>query len=149
MRTFEDFRVGEVMTLGPVEVTADDIRSFAARFDPQPMHLHDDAEQNTVVAGLMASGLHTACLHMRLLADGVLRDTASMGSPGVEEVRYLAPVRAGDRLTLRITVAAARASRSRPEMGLLELRSEMTNAAAVAVLAMTATLIVRRRGAGR
>lgn len=146
MRTFEDFRVGEVMTLGPVEVSADDIRSFASRFDPQPMHLDDHAEQNSVVAGLMASGLHTACLHMRLFADGVLRDTASMGSPGVEEVRYLAPVRAGDRLTLRIEVVSARPSRSRPDMGLVGLRSEMINAGSVPVLAMTATLIAGRRG---
>ena len=148
MRTFEDFRVGEVLTLGPVEVTADDIRSFAARFDPQPMHLLEDAEQNTVVDGMLASGLHTVCLHMRLLADGVLRDSASMGSPGVEEVRYLAPVRAGDRLTLRIEVVSARPSKSRPEMGLVTMRSEMINAGSVPVLAMTATLIAGRRGAG-
>ena len=148
MRMFEDFRVGDVMTLGPVEITAADIRSFAERFDPQPMHLDDDAEQNTVVGGMLASGLHTVCLHMRLLADGVLRDTASMGSPGVEEVRYLAPVRAGDRLTLRIEVAAARPSTSRPDMGFIVMRSEMINAGSVPVLKMTATLIAGRRGAG-
>ena len=147
MRSFEDFMVGEIMTLGTVEVTAQDIRSFAERFDPQPMHLADDAEQNTIVSGMFASGLHTVCLHMRLFADGVLRDSTSMGSPGVEEVRYLAPVRAGDRLTLRIEVVSARPSRSRPEMGLVTLRSEMINAASVAVLAMTATLIAGRRNA--
>lgn len=146
MRTFEDFRVGEILTLGPVEVTADAIRSFAERFDPQPMHLSDDAHQNTVATGMLASGLHTVCMHMRLLADGLLKDCASMGSPGVEEVRYLAPVRAGDRLTLRIEVVSARPSRSRPEMGLVTLRSEMINADSAAVLAMTATLIAGRRG---
>src|SRR6516225_660457 len=115
MRAFEDFWVGEVMLFGPLEVTAEDIRSFAERFDPQPKHLDDDAEQNTTVSGMFASGLHTVCLHMRLMVDGVLRDSTSMGSPGMESVRYLAPVRAGDRLTLRVEVTDARQSKSRPE----------------------------------
>jgi acyl dehydratase len=147
MRSFEDFMVGEIMMVGTVEVTAKDIRSFAERFDPQPMHLDDNAEQNTVVSGLFASGLHTVCLHMRLFADGVLRDSTSMGSPGVEEVRYLAPVRAGDSLTLRVEVVGARASRSRPEMGLVVLRSQMINARSVPALEMTATLMLGRRSA--
>jgi acyl dehydratase len=145
MRCFEDFMVGEVMMLGTVEVTAEDIRSFAERFDPQPMHLNDDAEQNAVVSGMFASGLHTVCLHMRLFADGVLRGSTSMGSPGVDEVRYLAPVRAGDSLTLRVEVIGARPSRSRPEMGLVVLRSQMINARCVPALEMTATLMLGRR----
>src|SRR5712692_5084382 len=116
MRAFEDFMVGEVMLFGPVEVTADDIKSFAARFDPQPMHLDDEAQQNTMVSGMFASGLHTACLHMRLFADGVLRDSTSMGSPGVKEIRYLAPVRAGESVTLRVEIVGAPPPKSRPEM---------------------------------
>ena len=147
MRSFEDFIVGEIMMLGTVEVTAEDIRSFAERFDPQPMHLADDTEQNSVVSGMFASGLHTVCLHMRLFADGVLRDSTSMGSPGVEEARYLAPVRAGDSLTLRVEVVGARPSRSRPEMGLVVLRSQMINARSVPALEMTATLMLGRRSA--
>jgi acyl dehydratase len=152
MRSFEDFMVGEIMMLGTVEVTAEDIRSFAERFDPQPMHLADDTEQNSVeqnsvVSGMFASGLHTVCLHMRLFADGVLRDSTSMGSPGVEEARYLAPVRAGDSLTLRVEVVGARPSRSRPEMGLVVLRSQMINARSVPALEMTATLMLGRRSA--
>jgi acyl dehydratase len=147
MRSFEDFMVGEIMMLGTVEVTAEDIRSFAERFDPQPMHRADDAEQNTVVGGMFASGFHTVCLHMRLFADGVLRDSTSMGSPGVEEVRYLAPVRAGDSLTLRVEVIGARPSRSRPELGLVLLRSQMINARSVPALEMTATLMLGRRSA--
>ncbi len=147
MRAFEDFLIGEIMTFGPIAVTADDIKSFAVRFDPQPMHLDDDARQNAVVSGLFASGLHTVCLHMRLLADGVLRDSTSMGSPGIESIRYLAPVRAGDSLTLRVEVAGARPSRSRPEMGLVILRSQMINAQCVPVLDMTATLMFGRRAA--
>jgi acyl dehydratase len=145
MRAFEDFMVGEVMMFGPVAVSAHDIKSFAERFDPQPMHLDDEAEQNTVVSGMFASGLHTVCVHMRLFAEGVLKDSASMGSPGVEAVRYLAPVRAGDSLTLRVEVVSARPSKSRPEMGLVVFRSQMINAQCVAALEMTATLMLGRR----
>ena len=103
-RAYEDFSVGEVVEAGPHLITAEDIKSFAARFDPQPMHLDGSEAQNTLVDGLYASGMHTVCIHMRLLVDGFLRDTRSMGSPGVEEVRYLAPVRAGDSLSLRLEV---------------------------------------------
>jgi acyl dehydratase len=145
MRTFEDFTAGEVMTFGPVEVTAEDIKSFAARFDPQPMHLDEGAQQNAVAGGLFASGLHTVCLHMRLFADGVLRDSSSMGSPGVEEVRYLAPVRPGETLALQVEVVSARPSRSRPEMGLVVFRSQMLDARRMPVLEMTATLMLGRR----
>jgi acyl dehydratase len=144
MRVFEDFMVGEVMTFGPLEVTAEAIKSFAERFDPQPMHLDDDARQN-IVDGMFASGLHTVCLHMRLFADGILRDSASMGSPGVESIRYLAPVRAGDALTLRTEVISARPSKSRPEMGLVVFRSQMINAQCMPALEMTATLMIGRR----
>ena len=145
MRAFEDFTVGEVMTFGPIAVTAEDIKSFAARFDPQPMHLDHDARQNTVAWGLFASGLHTVCMHMRLFADGVLRDSTSMGSPGVESVRYLAPVRGGESLTLRVEVVGARPSKSRPEMGLVVFRSQMINAQGVPALEMTAPLMFGRR----
>ena len=145
MRSFEDFKVGDIAEFGPLAVTAADIKSFAARFDPQPMHL--DEAQNTIVGGLFASGMHVVCLHMRLFADGVLRDSTSMGSPGVEEVRYLAPVRAGDRLTLRVEVLGARPSRSRPEMGLVNFRSHMVNADGKPAMEMTATLMFGRRAA--
>jgi acyl dehydratase len=147
MRSFEDFKVGDIAEFGPLAVTAADIKSFAARFDPQPMHLDEAATQNAVVGGLFASGMHIVCLHMRLFADGVLRDSTSMGSPGVEEVRYLAPVRAGDRLTLRVEVVGARASRSRPEMGLVNFRSHMVSADGKPAMEMTATLMFGRRAA--
>ena len=145
MRTFEDFMVGEVMLFGPVDIAAEDIKSFAERFDPQPMHLDEDAEQNTVVSGMFASGLHTVCLHMRLLVDGVLRDSTSMGSPGMEEIRYLAPVRAGDRLTLRVEITSARPSRSRPDMGFVVFRCQMINACCTPVLELTGTAMFGRR----
>jgi acyl dehydratase len=147
MRVFEDFKVGDMAEFGPLVVTAADIKSFARRFDPQPMHLDEAARQNTLVDGLFASGLHVACMHMRLFADGVLADSASMGSPGVEEVRYLAPVRAGDSLSLRVEIVGMRPSRSRPEIGLINFRSQMVNSDGKPVMAMTATLMFRRRAA--
>jgi acyl dehydratase len=148
MRSFEDFQAGDIAEFGPLAVTAADIKSFAARFDPQPMHLDESAEQNAIVGGLFASGLHTACMHMRLLAEGLLRDSTSMGSPGVEEVRYLAPVRAGDRLTLRLEVMGARPSTSRPEMGLVNFRSHMVNADGKPVMQMSYILMFGRRPDG-
>ena len=147
MRAFEDFTVGEILELGPLRVTAGDIKSFAARFDPQPMHLDEAAQQNTILSGLFASGLHIVCMHMRLFADGVLRDSTSMGSPGVEEIRYLAPVRAGDSLTLRVDIVGSRPSESRPEMGLVNFRSRMVNGDGKAVMEMSATLMFGRRTA--
>src|SRR5215471_18311291 len=147
MRAFEDFKVGDIAEFGPLAVAAADIKSFAERFDPQPMHLNEEAVQNTILSGLSASGLHIVCMHMRLFADGVLRDSTCMGSPGVEEVRYLAPVRAGDSLTLRVEVQGARPSKSRPEMGLVNFRSHLVNSKREPVMEMTAILMFGRRAA--
>jgi len=144
MRAFEDFKVGDIAEFGPLTVTAAEIKAFATQFDPQPMHL-DATAQNTVVDGLLASGLHTVCMCMRLLADGLLRDSTSMGSPGVEEVRYLAPVRAGDRLTLRFEVLGMRPSKSRPVMGLVNFRSHMVNHDGRPVMLLVSTLMFGRR----
>jgi acyl dehydratase len=147
MRCYEDFSVGEVVEAGPVLVTAEDIKAFAAQFDPQPMHLDGAAVQNAIVGGLLASGLHVVCLNMRLLVDAFIRDTGSMGSPGVEEVRYLAPVRAGDSLAMRLEVTGLRPSASRADIGFLKFTSEMRNASGTPVMRMTATLIFPRRDA--
>jgi acyl dehydratase len=148
VRCYEDFTVGEVVESGPLLVTADAIKAFAAQFDPQPMHLDGAAAQNTIVGGLFASGLHTVCLNMRLLVDAFLGDTNSMGSPGVDEIRYLAPVRAGDSLTMRLEVIGLRPSASRADIGFLKFTSEMRNSSGTPVMHMTATLIFARRDAG-
>ena len=121
MLTFEDFPVGRLGTFGPRHVSREEIVAFAAEFDPQPMHLDEAAAEKTMLGGLAASGWHLCSLMMRMMYDGVIGRTASMGSPGVSEVRWLAPLRPGDELMLEIEVEEARASRSRPDMGIVWL----------------------------
>jgi acyl dehydratase len=144
-RCYEDFAVGEVVEAGPVVVTADAIKAFAAQFDPRPTH-PDDTAQNSVVAEA-ASDLHIICLNMRLLVDVFLRDTKAMGSPGVEEICYLIPVHTGDSLTMRLEVIGLRRSPSRADIGLLRCVSEMRNTSGTPVTRMTMTLMFARRDA--
>ena len=99
MRYFDDFKVGEKLPLAPFTITRDEMIAFAAEFDPQPFHLDEAAAARTLLGGLAASGWHTCAIFMRMMCDGWLNDTASMGSPGIEAVRWLHPVRAGDRLS--------------------------------------------------
>jgi acyl dehydratase len=101
---FEDFTVGDIAEYGDKLVTADEIKAFAAEFDPQPMHLDEEAAKSTMVGGLCASGWHTCGLMMRILVDGFLANSSSMGAPGVDEIRWLIPVRPGDRLRVRTCI---------------------------------------------
>jgi acyl dehydratase len=141
-RCYEDFVIGEVVEAGPVEVTADAIKAFAEQSDPQ---LPNDIAPDAAVAGQVASGLHITCLNMRLLVDAVLCDTQAMGSPGVEEICYFIPVRAGDSLTMRLEVVGLRRSPVRVDIGLLRCRSEMRNSSGTPVTRMTMTLMFARR----
>ncbi len=111
MRYWEDFAVGDVTELGSVDVTEREIVEFAERYDPQPFHVDPEAAVDGPFGGLIASGWHTAALFMGLFVRGILLDAASMGSPGVEQLRWTAPVRPGDRLTGRVTVTDARRRR--------------------------------------
>ncbi len=126
-RYFEDFREGEVLPLGPRLVTREEIVAFAAEFDPQPFHLDEEAAKGTLLRGLAASGWHTTALFMRMMCEGFLLRSSSMGSPGVEELRWLRPVRPGDTLSGTATVVSARASSSRPEMGIVNFLFEISN----------------------
>jgi acyl dehydratase len=126
-RYFEDFPEGLTVELGTVEFTADAIIEFARQFDPQPMHVDPDAAKGSIYAGLIASGWHTASAYMRLLVDAVVKESASVGSPGVDNLRWLKPVRPGDTLSGRLTVLEAKPSNSRPEWGIVRSRGEMTN----------------------
>ena len=143
--TFEDFKPGHFGTFGPRHVTREEILAFAREYDPQPMHLDEEAAKASMLKGLSGSGWHPCSLLMRMMFDGFIGRTASMGSPGVNELRWLAPLRPGDDLTVDIEVADARISRSRPETGIVTFKAVVRNAAGVALCEMVSPIIVRRR----
>lgn len=144
---FEDFTPGRVFELGTVDVSEDEIVEFASRFDPQPFHVDPVAAAETMFGGIIASGWHTCSMCMRLLVDGLIRDAASLGSPGMEQIRWLVPVRPGDRLTARTTVEEARPSSSKPDRGTVWLLSEMLNGDGAVVMTMRGMGMYRRRPA--
>jgi acyl dehydratase len=130
MLTFENFKPGHFMTLGPRHVPREEIIVFATEFDPQPMHLDEDAGRKSLLGGgLSGSGWHMCALAMRMQVDGYLNNSKSLGGLGVDEVRWLAPLRADDHITLEVHVDQARLSNSRPGTGIIHFRSEMFNAA--------------------
>lgn len=118
-RYFEDYPVGAVYEFGPIEVEEAEVIAFASRFDPQAMHIDPAAAAAGPFKGLIASGWHTLSLMMRLMVDNYLSTVAGLASPGVDEVRWVRPVRPGDRLTLRTTILEARPSRSKPDRGVI------------------------------
>jgi len=145
MLTFEDFAPGHLGTFGPRRVTREEMLAFAAEFDPQPMHLDEEAASKSMLKGLSASGWHLCSIMMRMMADAYIGRTASLGSPGVNEVRWLAPLRPGDDLTLDVEVTEARVSRSRPETGIVTFRATARNAKGQALCEWVSPIIVSRR----
>lgn len=116
---FEDFAVGTTVEVGTVSATEAEIIEFATRFDPQPFHVDQDAAAQSMFGGIIASGWHTCSMIMRAMVDGYLRDSSSLGSPGVDEVRWLKPVRGGDVLSVSSTVLETVPSTSRPDRGVV------------------------------
>jgi acyl dehydratase len=147
-RWFEDYVVGTTAEHGAIRVEEDDVVAFGRRFDPQPFHVDPEAAAAGPFGGLIASGWHTCALMMRLFAQQYLSPVSSLGSPGVDEVRWLAPVRPGDELRLRTTVQEARLSRSKPDRGLVQTRIELLGPTGAPVLTMTALNLVLIRPAG-
>ncbi len=143
---WEDFATGTVTCYGPRTITREEIIAFAKEFDPQPMHADEEAARATMMGGLVASGWHTCALAMRMMADGFVLASASMGSPGVEELRWLKPVRPGDSLTLRASVLEMRASNSRPGMGFVKFGYEMLDQTDTCVMTLVSTMMIARRG---
>ncbi len=143
--TFEDFPPGPFGTFGPRHVSREETIAFAAEFDPQPMHLDEEAASATMLGGLAASGWHSCCMLMRMLSDGFIGGAAFMGAPGVEEVRWLAPVRPGERLKARATVIETRPSRSRPDMGFVKFRFELVDAADTRLMTLIVSPMFGRR----
>ncbi|WP_375415396.1 MaoC family dehydratase [uncultured Bradyrhizobium sp.] len=145
MLSFEDFPPGHFGTFGPRHVTREEILAFAAEFDPQPMHLDDEAARHSMLKGLAGSGWHLCSLTMRMMFDGYIGRTASLGSPGVNELKWLSPLRPGDDLTLDVDVVEARVSRSRPDTGIVTFKCSVRNAAGQALCEITSPIIVKRR----
>ena len=145
--TIEDFPPGHFGSFGPRRVTREEILAFAAEFDPQPMHLDEAAASRSMLKGLSASGWHLCSIMMRMMFDACIGQTASLGSPGVNEVRWLAPLRPGDDLTLDIEVVEARVSRSRPETGIVTFKVTARNAAGQALCEWVSPIIAARRAA--
>src|SRR5438132_8160386 len=127
LRYFEDFAEGNTVELGTFSYTADEITRFAREFDPQPMHTDPDAARQSIYGGLIASGWQTATSYMRRLVDGIMLESASLGSPGIDKLRWLKPVRPGDTLRARFTILDARPSNSRPDWGIVRSRGEVLN----------------------
>lgn len=148
MRYFEDFNAGDVFELGSRSVTKEEILEFAGRYDPQPFHVDEERARESIYGGLIASGWHTASMTMRLLADSILLDAAGMGSPGLDELRWLKPVRPGDTLSARMEILSARPSASKPDRGLVQSQIQVTNQNGETVLTWKAMGLYRRRPAG-
>jgi acyl dehydratase len=146
---FEDFVPGAVYETGSVAVSEAEIRDFARRFDPQPMHIDPGAAAAGAFGGLIASGWHTAGLMMRLLVEHFLPAEASLGSPGIDELRWTRPVRPGDVLRLRVTVVEAARSRSKPDRGMLRTFVEVLNQDGAVVMSLKPMNLLRCRPEGR
>jgi acyl dehydratase len=145
---FEDFTEGQVIELGTIpELTEEEIIAFARQFDPQPFHVDPAAAKDSIYGGLIASGWQTALLTMRLQVDKLLNDTDAKGSPGVENIRFRKPVRAGQRLRARYTVVVAEPSAKRPTVGKLLGRTELFDDEGDVVYSMEGWGLIGRRPA--
>ncbi|MBC2860631.1 MaoC family dehydratase [Stappia sp. 28M-7] len=147
-RSFEDFEPGETIALGSKTVTREEIIAFAAEFDPQPFHLDEAAGEASLLGGLAASGWHTISMLMRLLCDNLLLNSSGKGSPGVDEVRWMRPVRPGDVLTASAEVISARVLNSRPDLGMVDfLFTVIDQTGATVMTQRNKILFARRAGA--
>lgn len=144
-RYFEDYVPGSVYEFGSTVMEEKEMIDFAARYDPQAFHIDPDAARKSVFGGLIASGWHTGAVSMRLIVDHYLSRVASLGSLGVDELRWLKPVRPGDELSIRVTVLQARRSQSKPDRGIVRSLVEVINQNREVVMSRTAVNIVRCR----
>ena len=144
-RYFEDYPPGTVIEGGAVAVSESDIVEFARRYDPQTMHTDPEAAAHGHFGGLIASGWHTAALMMRLFAAHFLSPASSLASPGIDELRWLKPVRPGDVLSLRVTVTEARRSRSKPDQGIIRSLVEVLNQNGEVVMSLKPISLIRCR----
>lgn len=124
---FEDFHPGQEIDLGARHVSEAEIIDFARQYDPQPFHVDPDAAAGSIYGGVIASGWHTCSMMMRMVVDGLMCSSSSMGSPGLDGVRWLRPLRAGDTIQVRYLTTAVKASNSRPDRGVVWSKWIATN----------------------
>jgi acyl dehydratase len=141
-RHFEDFVPGAIFEYGEIPVTEAEIIEFARRFDPQYIHVDHERAVQGPFGGLIASGWHTTAMMMRLIVDNFLPTRASLGSPGIDELRWLLPVRPGDALSVRLSVLEATRSRSKPDRGVVRTLCEVLNQEKVVVMSLKAMNII-------
>lgn len=142
VRYLEDFAVGERIALGPLTVTEQSIIAFAEQFDPQPFHTDPDHPRTRALGGLLASGWHTAALFMAMAVEGYMKDAAILTSPGVDKIRWLAPVRPGDCLRGEAKVTGVRVSQSKPDRGVLSTSVRLWQQQDIDVLSLETTAFV-------
>lgn len=142
---FEDLAAGQEYDLGSRTLDRAAIVDFATEFDPQPFHVDEEAAEQSIYGGLIASGWQTCCVYMRLLCDSFLLQVHSMGSPGVDELRWLGPVRPGDTLSAKLRIDEVRVSKSKPDRGIIMTAGEVRNQDGDLVLTLKSPLMVRRR----
>jgi acyl dehydratase len=142
---WDDFVVGSVRDFGAMPVTREAALAFARDFDPQPFHLDDEAAATSLFGRLAVSGWHTCAMAMRMMCDAYVLESSSLGSPGIDNLRWLKPVFPGDTLSMRLTVLAARPMNSRPGVGLVQSRWEVFNQQREAVLSMEGWGMYRMR----
>jgi len=145
---WEDFKVGDASPMGEVVMDKADMIEFAKRYDPQPFHIDEAAAKESMFGGLIASGWQTCSLVMRMMVDSYLADSASLGSPGVDNVRWLKPVRPGDTIRAKRVVLETRASQSKPDMGVVKTRWEVHNQKNELVMSMEGYGMFTRRNPG-
>ncbi|HEU5286640.1 MAG TPA: MaoC family dehydratase [Sphingomicrobium sp.] len=149
MKYFEDIAAGDETLFGHYDVTRDEVLEFASRYDPQPFHLSDEAAARTHFGRLSASGWHTCAMTMAVIARYVVADEqAGLGSPGVDELRWLKPVYPGDRLTVRGTVVEKVPSRSKPHIGVIRTRTTVSNQDGLDVMSFVSIVMMQRRPEG-
>lgn len=144
-RFFSDYVEGSTYEYGYLSLTEDEIIDYAMRFDPQPFHIDPEYAAASQFKGIIASGWHTSGVCMRMFADHFLTHNASLASPGIDDIRWPAPVRPGDKLRLRVTIGETRVSNSKPDRGLITTVSEVLNQNDQVVMAMKAKNFVARR----
>lgn len=148
MRYWEDFKVGEVEQIGGKRVDKDEIIAFARQYDPQPFHIDEAAAKQSMYGGLIASGWHTCAMVMRMMCDAYMLRSASVGSPGIDNLKWLKPVRPGDTINARRTTLETRESKSKPDIGIVNNLWEVFNQDGEMVMTMQGYGMFRRRNPG-